>query len=133
VFIRDSLYEWGLAAGKDDAKIAMTQLKPDDDKDYITLSTVLTEEEGQVFGTVEEIVAFDTASGEIHLKGKWENSFIAEEYLKAFGKGEKPVCRYLEGYASGYFSEVMGKKVVCTETACFAAGEDTCRFEIKNE
>jgi hypothetical protein len=132
VFIRESLYSWGKAAGIDDAKLIIKEFKPADDQ-LIDVGMAMTAGEGQVLGIVEEVVEYDKPAGKVHITGIWKNSFLAEQYLKAFGKSDKPVCRYLEGYLSGYISEVMGKNVICTETACVAAGHDACKFEIKNE
>jgi predicted hydrocarbon binding protein len=132
VFIRDSLWSWGETSGKDDAKIVLEKLKPESDDDTLSFFSTLAAWEGQAKTDID-IGKFDKSAGVLEATGTCKNSFIAEQYLKAFGKNDKPVCRYLEGYASGYFSEILGKKVTCIETACFAAGNDVCRFEIKNE
>jgi len=41
------------------------------------------------------------------------------------------VCDYDEGFLAGIFNEFTGKRFTVKETDCWAAGDRTCRFDIK--
>ncbi len=56
-----------------------------------------------------------------------ENSSVAVEYLKKYGKSEKPVCHMLCGGAAGILNAVNGRSdMVTVETACLAKGDPKC-------
>jgi PucR family transcriptional regulator, purine catabolism regulatory protein len=77
---------------------------------------------------VEVVVAeADFSKGTIHHEGIWKNSYEAEEHLKRFGLSDRPVCHTLVGYASGYLSSILGKKVIAKEIQCKAMGHEHCR------
>jgi PucR family transcriptional regulator, purine catabolism regulatory protein len=64
-------------------------------------------------------------------KGKWMNSFEAQEHLKHHGKSDMPVCHILTGYASGYMSTICKKSLIVKEISCVAKGDPECCFEMK--
>jgi sugar diacid utilization regulator/predicted hydrocarbon binding protein len=64
-------------------------------------------------------------------KGKWIDSFEANEHLKHHGVSEHPVCHTLTGYASGYMSTVCKKSVIVKETSCIGKGDPECCFEAR--
>ncbi|HZG70395.1 MAG TPA: XylR N-terminal domain-containing protein [Chondromyces sp.] len=68
----------------------------------------------------------DFTNGTIHHEGIWKNSYEAEEYLKRFGLSKQPVCHSLVGYASGYLTAILGKKVIAREVQCKAMGHENC-------
>jgi PAS domain S-box-containing protein len=74
----------------------------------------------------------DRAGRKLHIRGEWLESFEAEQHLQRYGIGSRSVCWTLEGYSSGYGSEVFGEDVVCMETHCRAKGDSICRFEIRS-
>jgi predicted hydrocarbon binding protein len=128
VFMR----RFGEAAGKNDARTIKDTLSPDTDLDWLALGPVIHTWEG-IVRAVPEVIDIDRATGKFYMKGTWENSFVAEQYLKHFGKAKNTVCWLLTGYATGYSSEFFGKKLVAHETACKGKGDAFCRFEIKPE
>jgi len=50
--------------------------------------------------------------------------------LRTGGKPDKPVCHYFRGYWVGVVSEVLERKVTCTETKCMGMGDAYCEFKI---
>ncbi len=123
---------FGETAGVNDARTIKEKLSPDTDVDWLAFGPIIHSWEGMV-RAVPEVIEVDRASGTFHMKGRWEHSFFAEQYLKNFGKSRDPVCWLLTGYATGYASEFFGKRLVARETACVARGDDVCRFEIVTE
>jgi PAS domain S-box-containing protein len=74
---------------------------------------------------------FDRSKGVLHVTGEWHDSFEAEQHLQQYGIGSRSVCWTLEGYASGYASELYGENVICLETGCRAKGDSGCTFEVR--
>lgn len=64
-------------------------------------------------------------------KGKWIDSFEANEHLKHHGQSEIPICHTLTGYASGYMSTVCRKSVIVKEISCIGTGDAECCFEAR--
>ena len=82
----------------------------------------------QVEPTICEV---DFDKGTLHFEGDWIHSNEAQEHIKIFGYSEEPVCHSLVGYASGYLSTIMGKKVITKETQCVAMGHEHCHWVSK--
>lgn len=79
-------------------------------------------------GEVENLtveVAFD--KGTLYHEAIWKNSYEAEEHLKRYGYSNEPVCHHATGYASGYLSTILGKKVITKEVKCKAMGHENCQ------
>ncbi len=118
--------------GRSDAQLIKQQLKPDTDIDWLAFGPTIHTWEG-IVKAIPEVIDFDRDSGRFYMKGIWENSFWAEQYVKKFGVSKESVCWLLTGYASGYASEFFGKKLIAKEPTCKGKGDDVCRFEIKLE
>lgn len=73
----------------------------------------------------------DFDKGSLHFEGIWKNSYEANEHLKLFGHSAETVCHTLVGYASGYLSTIMEKKVIVKETQCEAMGDNHCHWVCK--
>ena len=65
------------------------------------------------------------------MTGDGVDSYEAEQHVKHFGLGDRPVCWNLEGYATGYATESFGEPIFCVETRCRAKGDSLCRFELR--
>ncbi|KEA65359.1 Positive regulator of phenol hydroxylase [Marinobacterium lacunae] len=72
---------------------------------------------------------FDVDSGKFHGVFDWFDSYEAEVHLHDFGVSDHPICWTLIGYASGYTTYYMGRRIIFKETQCAAAGADHCRIE----
>ena len=70
----------------------------------------------------------DTDKMELDVEGYWHDSYEAKQYLQHFPIHSEPVCYFLEGYASGYCSTSLGKKVVFKEVECIGKGDPHCHF-----
>ncbi|MEB3100251.1 XylR N-terminal domain-containing protein [Ferviditalea candida] len=77
------------------------------------------------------ITEYDFQKGTLHYEGIWKDSYEAEEHVQLFGISDKPVCHTLVGYASGYLTTIMGKRVIAKEVACKGMGEDHCHWVCK--
>lgn len=61
-------------------------------------------------------------------EGIWTNSCEVEQHILHFGYSDEPVCWMLVGYAGGYQSACLGKKVIYKETQCAGQGHEHCAF-----
>ncbi|MCQ6282380.1 XylR N-terminal domain-containing protein [Bacillus sp. EB600] len=66
-------------------------------------------------------------NGSIYHEAIWKHSYEAEEHIKRYGYSDEPVCHTLIGYASGYLSNILGKKVIAKEIKCKAMGNEHCQ------
>lgn len=73
-----------------------------------------------------ETIDIDAEKGSCYLEFKWKNSFEAKMHLEANGVSGEPACWMEVGYASGYLSTCMGKRILVKEVACIAMGDDKC-------
>lgn len=73
-------------------------------------------------------VHIDIENQEFDVEGYWNQSYEAKQYLQHFPVHSEPVCYFLEGYASGYCSTSLGKKVVFKEVECIGKGDPHCHF-----
>jgi predicted hydrocarbon binding protein len=126
MFMRDM----GEEAGRRDAQTLKNDFHPDTDMDWIGLGPTIHSWEGIVKASMKEI-EMDRDEGHYYMKGDWEKSFIADQWLERFGESEEPVCSFLTGYAQGYASEVFGQEIDVREPLCRAKGDDRCMFEGK--
>ena len=120
-------YGWNCGAS-DGAN--MKELKWDNDLDLLLAGPKMHSLHGHV--QVETLISqLDIQKGTVHFEGNWFQSYEAEEHLKLFGTSEQPACHTLVGYASGYLSTIMGKKVITKETECIATGDEHCHWICK--
>ncbi|MBI5091465.1 MAG: sigma 54-interacting transcriptional regulator [Candidatus Hydrogenedentes bacterium] len=101
-------------------------------------NTRLALQAGQVFGQLEgrytaEPIRFEfdldarTLYGEILLRGNTE----ATTHRVGLDPLDYPVCWYTAGYFAGHISEIVGRRVITSETECIAKGDPCCRFVSK--
>tara|TARA_R110000772_G_scaffold96986_1_gene196020 strand:+ start:9197 stop:10876 length:1680 start_codon:yes stop_codon:yes gene_type:complete len=83
--------------------------------------------------SLEGMVKVETVSSELDLdKGifrgefRWTDSWEAEVHTETFGVGEICACWSQIGYASGYVSSYLGRRVVFRETMCRSKGDPCC-------
>ncbi|GAB6155064.1 hypothetical protein JCM17380_38150 [Desulfosporosinus burensis] len=75
-----------------------------------------------------DIIDINRPKGTWSLKGIWTNSFEAEQHILHYGYHNDPVCWMLVGYAGGYRSACLGKKVIYKEVKCTGKGDEHCTF-----
>jgi DNA-binding NtrC family response regulator len=71
---------------------------------------------------------FDVTKGEFYGEFKWFDSYEAEVHLNDFGVSQDPICWTLLGYASGFTSYYMGRKIMFKEMQCSGCGDDYCHI-----
>jgi signal transduction histidine kinase len=127
---RGILSRWGYQNGYRDAQTLGERYHWESDRDWISAGPVLHMWEGIVAVDVREL-CFDRTTGTFFMKGAWHNSYEAEQHRAAFGTATAPVCWTLTGYASGYASAFLGRRLVAIEEACVGRGDPECIFVIR--
>ena len=82
----------------------------------------------QGFALNEFFCDIDQQTGATFYKGYWKNSYEAEQHILHFGQHHEPVCWNMVGYASGYSSARLGKKVIYKEVECVGQGHNHCTY-----
>ncbi|UYP47173.1 hypothetical protein NEF87_003458 [Candidatus Lokiarchaeum ossiferum] len=129
---RKMFLKFGYQHGYADFMQMELNYKFDSEIDLLASGPVIHTWEGVVQATPKE-VKIDRKKGEIYFTGVWNNSYEAEQHLMNFGEDSEPVCWSLMGYASGWCSAFMGKKIIAIEPICMGKGDDHCEWEIKPE
>lgn len=118
----------GYAAGQRDAALAR-QVRPNASViEQFSVGPQLHMLEGAVQVAVETF-EMDIDAGHHLCRVRWDHSWEVETHLRDFGPQDQPVCWMLIGYASGYVSAFMGRRVIYRETECCGCGHAHCRIE----
>lgn len=119
------LTRFGYEAGQRDAELAK-RIRPDmSNQDAFLVGPQMHTIEGIV--KVRPIqIEMDIEKGEFYGEFDWHGSYEAEIHMSDFGPSEDPVCWTLLGYASGYTSYYMQRRILFKETRCVACGDDHC-------
>lgn len=122
------LLRYGWQLGYNDGVSIKDTYTWDSEEEFLVAGSVLFTYEG--FAKAEnDVVTVDRDKKIFLKKGRFVNSFEAEQHLRIFGVSEHPVCWMLSGYASGYGSAVLGENVYFVETKCVGKGDAVCKFE----
>ncbi|MFB5189779.1 XylR N-terminal domain-containing protein [Alicyclobacillus fastidiosus] len=119
------LMRYGWHCGVSDA-MKMSGLEWDSVEDFFLAGPQMHVLHGYLTESKIVLNLIDVKSGKLRFDGRWSNSFEAEQHKALIGRSDCPVCYTLVGYASGYLSTVLGKKVIALETECEAMGHDHC-------
>jgi len=123
---RGLLTRFGYAAGCRDAQISMKIRSPQEGiEDFMRRGSQFHALQGIL--VVDEVhFDLDVERGHCHLEFNWRNSFEARQHIATYGSGGRPVCWSAQGYASGFLSTCMGKRILVRELSCCSTGEDHC-------
>lgn len=127
---RGILARFGYRCGFNDSQSFKHLFDFKSDAEWMLFGPKIHTLEGMVRAT-NEVLDYDRSIGHFYMRGKWELSYEAEEYLKMYGSTSESVCWTLVGYASGYCSGFFGQEAVCVETKCVAKGDPYCEYEVR--
>lgn len=129
---RELFLKFGFQNGYADFMQMKLAYKFDSEMDLLASGPVIHTWEGVVQATPKE-VKINREKGEIFFTGVWKNSYEAEQHLSYNKVSKDPVCWSLMGYASGWSSGFMGKKIIAIEPVCVGKGDDHCEWKIMPE
>jgi DNA-binding NtrC family response regulator/predicted hydrocarbon binding protein len=118
----------GYSAGCRDAEVAIKIQPPGTPIERVMIS-------GGYFHALQGIVSpavllyqeVDVEKGICNIDFLWKNSYEDQIHIESFGIGGSPACWMETGYASGFLSTCMGKRILVREVECRAMGTDMCR------
>lgn len=121
------LLRYGWNCGVNDARNLKEMFEWKEDIEWLLAGATMHNITGNVLATAEK-VEVNREKGQIYFEGTWDNSYEAQQHLLHFSHHHEPVCFILVGYAGGYCSEYLGKKVIFKEIECTATGASQCRY-----
>lgn len=120
------LLRYGWNCGVNDARILKNMFDWEDDIELMLAGPQMHIITGNVLSKALK-VEVDREKGTFFFDGYWVNSFEAVQHMMQFGKHDESVCYTLLGYAGGYSSEYMGKRIIFKEVECVGRGDKYCR------
>ncbi len=124
---RGLLTRMGYASGMRDAELARKQAQGVSDLEAFLTGPKLHTLEGIVRVTPIRL-EMDRPRGKFLGEFLWENSWEGQWHRHYFGIHHEPVCWTQIGYASGYTSAFMGRRILYKEVECVGAGAANCRI-----
>ncbi|HRN75020.1 sigma-54-dependent Fis family transcriptional regulator [Ottowia sp.] len=122
------LLRMGYASGLRDAELARPRMQAaQDDTEAFLIGPQLHALEGIVHVTPLRLEV-DRARGHFHGEFLWQNSWEGRWHRQHFGTHHEPVCWTQIGYACGYTSAFMGRKILYKEVDCVGKGDNNCRI-----
>jgi Activator of aromatic catabolism/V4R domain len=114
---RGLLTRMGYASGVRDAELARKQAQGVDDMEAFMTGPKLHTLEGIVQVTPIRL-EMDRPRGAFYGEFLWEHSWEGQWHRHYFGIHHEPVCWTQIGYASGYTSAFMGRRILYKEVEC---------------
>ncbi|WP_181410205.1 XylR N-terminal domain-containing protein [Paenibacillus sp. tmac-D7] len=121
------LLRYGWHCGTNDARYVKDVFAWEEETEWLLAGPKIHGVTGNVLAVPIEIRG-NRETGEFYSEGYWHHSYEAEQHLEYFGYHHEPVCSTLIGYAGGYGSEFLGKKVIFKEIECIGKGDRHCRY-----
>ncbi|MHB1405094.1 MAG: XylR N-terminal domain-containing protein [Desulfitobacteriaceae bacterium] len=120
------LIRYGWACGFEAAMNTKRQYPWDEDREEVFSGPIMHTLQGFVLS--HHFKKIDQQTGSRFYHGTWTNSYEAEQHILHFGYHHEPVCWNLAGYASGYSSARLGKRIIYKEIQCVGKGDDRCTY-----
>ena len=124
---RGLLTRMGYLAGSKDAALARKVRPNDTQMNTFMVGPQMHGLEGIV--RVEPVrMEMNSETGHFYCECIWIDSSEDESHVAIYGLGSEPACWMQTGYASGYSSAFMGKRILFRETECSSMGGQHCRI-----
>ncbi|MDI3323612.1 sigma 54-interacting transcriptional regulator [Pontibacterium granulatum] len=124
---RGFLMRFGYYSGLKDAEMAH-KIRPDFTSQEAFLAGPQLHNIKGMVRVVPKELRFDIESGSFHGEFDWYDSYESEVHLAEYGRADDPICWTLIGYASGFATYYMGRKIIFKETQCSGCGADHCHI-----
>lgn len=121
------ILRYGYSCGVHESQTLKTLFDWENDKEWLMAGVKMHNISGRS-SSLPTKLNIDTDAGIFDVEGYWFNSYEAKQYLQHFPPHQESVCYFLAGYAGGYCSTAMGKKVVFKEVECIGKGDPHCHF-----
>jgi hypothetical protein len=129
---RELLLTFGYQNGFSDFMQMKLAYRFDSELDLLASGPAIHTWEGIVHATPIE-ARVSRQEGDFYFPCVWKNSYEAEQHLCFNQTAKQPVCWTLMGYASGWCTAFMGKRMLAIETKCVGMGDPHCEVMIQPE
>jgi sugar diacid utilization regulator len=126
------LLRYGWQCGYNVATDLMKIFPRDDTMKWFETGPQFHEITGSVLVTMNELI-YHPETGYYFAEGYWHHSYEAEQHIKNFDYHHEPVCFTLTGFAGGYVSKHLGRRVIFKEIKCAGKGDPYCHWVAKPE
>lgn len=117
----------GYSSGTADAAIAL-RMRPQDDSLYAFMTGPLLHGLEGMTRARPLVLEIDVARGKFEAEFRWDDCAEVDAHIAAYGLAADPVCWMQLGYASGYCSAFMGRRIYFREVECSGMGSPFCRI-----
>lgn len=124
------LIRYAYRSGAHEARLLKGAINWKDDIEWLIAGSKMTHLTEQAFSFIEKFHV-EKEKGIFDVSGYWIDSDEAKQHLKYFPIHSHCICHFLTGYASGYTSECLGKKVIFQEIKCKGKGDQYCSYKGK--
>jgi len=118
----------GFFWGQSDASSMNHIFQWDNTLEWIKAAPMLQRLQGIVNNEIITL-SLDEAAGHFRMESIWHDSAEVQHRLAELGTFKEPSCWVMVGYASGYASYCLGKRVYFIEKKCRAKGDQFCLVE----
>ena len=124
---RGLLTRIGYASGCRDAELAIRIHGKTEALEELLITGALLHALQGIVTTETSFAEIDIEQGICNLEFSWRNSFEDHTHTLTYGVGNDPACWMEIGYASGYLSTCMGRRILVREVECRSMAHDICR------
>ncbi|WAH35713.1 XylR N-terminal domain-containing protein [Alicyclobacillus dauci] len=124
------LLRYGWKCGENYARTFKDMMPSHSDMDWLHAGPEIHRITGDVLVKTEKL-NFDPVTRDYYAEGYWYHSYEAEQHLKHYGHYHEAVCFTLLGYAGGYVSQHLGRRVLFHEIECVGKGDAHCHWVAK--
>lgn len=121
------LLRYGWHFGMHEARMFRNMFPWSDDLEWLIAGSRMHSIAGRVFSYPVKFDV-DMKAGKFDVAGHWIDSFEAKQHLQHFSHYHEPICYFLVGYAGGYTSECLGKRIIFKEVECMGKGDSHCSY-----
>lgn len=121
------LLRYGWHCGMHEARVLKDTFKWSDDLEWLIAGSRMHNIAGRVFSYPNKFNV-DLKAKKFDVSGYWIKSYEAEQHLQHFSLHHEPICYFLVGYAGGYTSECVGKRIIFKEVDCMGKGDSHCSY-----
>ncbi|MCG7334921.1 XylR N-terminal domain-containing protein [Sporosarcina sp. ACRSM] len=121
------LLRYAYNCGAHEARMLKDKINWKDDMEWLLAGSKMHSLTGRSLSYPEEFYV-DLEKKTFNVSGYWIDSYEAKQHLEHFPMHSEPICYFLIGYASGYTSACVGKKIIFKEVKCRGKGDDHCSY-----
>ncbi|WP_158233529.1 XylR N-terminal domain-containing protein [Sporosarcina sp. P29] len=121
------ILRYAYRSGMHEARILKEKIKWENDLEWLIAGSKMHDLTGRSLSYPDKFNV-DIEKGQFNVCGYWIDSSEVKQHLEYFPMHVEPICYFLIGYASGYTSECLGKRIIFKEVKCKGKGDDHCSY-----